>query len=64
MRMVVDGRERLAGGDLDLLLHDIHPIRFLGDSMLHLNARIHFHEIKAPVMVDQKFNCSGIFVAN
>src|SRR5262249_20420969 len=52
----------LARGNADLLLYEIAPINFLRDGVLHLDARVHFHEVKVPVLVDQKFNRSRVLV--
>ena len=40
-------------GDLDLLFHEIDAVGFLGDAMLHLDARIHLHEVVVAVVVHQ-----------
>ena len=55
-------RQGLAGGNADLLLYKIARIHFLGDRVLHLDTRVHFHEVKTPVLIDQKFNRAGIFI--
>ena len=62
---VVDhGAELLARGNQDLRLHQVNVGGHLGDGMLHLNARIHFDEGQAAVFVHQKFDGSGIHVAD
>ena len=38
-------RKSLARRDLDLFLHQIAAINFLGDGVLHLDARVHLHEV-------------------
>ena len=45
-------RKRLPGGDTDLFLHKIARIHFLGDRVFHLDARVHFHEIKVPLLIN------------
>src|SRR5262245_1287109 len=45
-------RKRLSRSDPDLLLDEVASINFLSDSVLHLDARVHFHEVKVPVLVD------------
>ena len=55
-------RHGLAGGDADLLLHKIARVHFFGDRVFHLNAGVHFHEVKVPVLIDQKFNRACIFI--
>ena len=37
--------ERLARGDANLLLDQIDAVDHLGDGMLHLDARVHLHEV-------------------
>ena len=56
--------QRLPGGDADLLLHEVASIDFLRDGVLHLDACVHFHEVKVPVLIDQKFNRSCVLVSN
>jgi hypothetical protein len=55
-------RKRLARGDADLFLYEVASINFLRDGVLHLDARVHFHEVKVPGLIDQKFNRSRILV--
>ena len=56
--------ERFAGGDLDLFLHEVDPVSFLGDAMLHLNAGVHFHEIEVAGAVHQELHGAGTLVAD
>src|SRR5215211_4728457 len=57
-------RKRLARGDADLLLDQVASINLLSNGMLHLNACVHFHEVKVSVLIDQKLNRSSILVAD
>ena len=56
--------KRLAGRNADLLLYEITSINLLSDCVLHLNARVHFHEVKMLVVIDQEFDRARIFVAD
>ena len=40
----------LAGRDANLPSNEVDPVRDLRDRMLHLNARVHFHEIETAVV--------------
>src|SRR4249919_3746017 len=51
----------LAGGDADLLLHDIDAGDHFGHWMFDLNSRVHFDEIKLIVLVQElKSTCTAI----
>jgi hypothetical protein len=41
------------GGHADLLLHEVHAGEHLGDRVLHLDARVHLHEVERPVLVEE-----------
>ena len=56
--------ERLAGGDAQLQLDEIEPGDRLGDGMLDLQPRVHFHEIELAVAVEQEFQRAGALVAD
>jgi hypothetical protein len=57
--------EALAGGDAELLLHQIDSRDRLAHRMLDLYAGIHFEEIKGPgVLVKDEFARAGIFIAD
>ena len=43
----------LAGGDADLLLHQVDAGDHLGDRVLHLDARVHLHEVEGAVLVEE-----------
>src|SRR5512133_3776217 len=43
----------LAGGDADLLLHQVQAGDHLGDRVFHLDARIHFDEIELTALVQE-----------
>ena len=55
-------RKRFARGDPDLFLHQIAAVNFFGNRVLNLDARVHLHEIKVSIFVDEKFDRSGVFV--
>src|SRR5512132_2374110 len=55
-------RKRLARGDAYLLLDEVASINLLRDGVLYLDTCVHFHEIKTPVAVEQKFNRSRVLV--
>ena len=56
-------RELAAGGDEDLLLHDIDAGDELGDRMLDLDARVHLDEEELAVLV-QELERAGAAVAD
>src|SRR5688572_16888752 len=45
--------EAFAGGDSQLLLHEIDPSHFLCDRMLDLDASVHLHEIELAVLEEK-----------
>ena len=51
-------------GEQYLAFHQIHIRHHFRDRVLHLNARIHFDEIKLPVLVHQELNRSGIHISD
>ncbi len=46
-------RERRAGGDAELLHHDVDAGDRLGDRVLHLQPRVHLDEIELAVLVEE-----------
>ena len=54
--------ELLAGGDADLLFHDVDARDFLGDGMLDLDAGIHLDEVERAGRIEQEFDGAGIDV--
>ncbi|CAN3962762.1 putative HD-superfamily hydrolase, partial [Dysosmobacter welbionis] len=57
--------QRQAGGNPQLLAHQIHTGDQLGDAVLYLDAGVHLHEIEMlPVRVQQELHCAGILIAN
>ena len=54
--------ERVAGGDADLLAHQVHAADHLGDRMLHLQAGVHLDEGELLVLI-QELQRAGIAVA-
>ena len=53
----------LAGGDIDLQLHQVKPGHQLGHRMLYLQARIHLQEVKILLPIHQELNGAGIGIA-
>ena len=62
--LVLGDRDRLPTGNPQLFGDQIYPCDHLGDRMFHLDAGIHFHEIKRPAAVHQEFHGAGALVAN
>ena len=57
--------QREAGGDAQLLAHQVHTGDELRDAVLHLDAGVHLHEIEVfSVGIQQKFHGAGVLVAN
>ena len=57
--------QREAGGDAQLLLHDVHARDHLRDAVLDLDAGVHLHEVEMlPVAVQQKFDRARALVAD
>ena len=54
--------KRLSPGDADLLFHEVHAGDHLRDGMLHLQARVHFQEVKVPVGIHEELHRSGAHV--
>ena len=61
--MLVGRRQRLAGRDADLLLDQVDAGDHLGHRVLDLDARVHLHEVEAPVAVEQELDRAGVLVA-
>jgi hypothetical protein len=55
-------RQRRAGGDADLLAHQVDAGDHLGDRMLDLQARVHLDEVELAVLV-QELDRAGAAVA-
>ena len=56
--------ERFTGGDAQLQFDQIEPGDRLGDGMLDLQPRVHFHEIEFAVLVEQEFQRAGALIAD
>ena len=56
--------ERLAGGDPDLLLHQVEAGHHLGHRVLDLDPGVHLHEVEAAVGVEQELDRAGAVVAD
>src|SRR3546814_8161362 len=57
------GRQRLARGHAELPLHQIEAGDQLGHRMLHLQARVHLHEVEG-VAIDQELDGAGAAVVD
>ena len=57
-------RQGLASGDAQLPLHEVQAGDHLGDRMLHLQSRVHFHEIKPAIGFGNELHRAGTYVAN
>jgi hypothetical protein len=51
-----------AGSDADLLLDDVDARHHLGDRMLDLHARVHFHEVEVALLVHQELEGTRVGV--
>ena len=56
-------RQRLAGGDADLQVHQVESGDQFGDRMLDLQARIHLEEIEIALLIHQELDRAGVGVA-
>ncbi len=56
-------RQRLAGRERDLFLHQVDPGGDFGDGVLHLDARVHLDEVVAALGVDEELERADIPVA-
>ena len=53
-----------AGGDAQLLAHDVDAGHQLADRMLHLQPRVELDEVEAPISVEQELERAGVHVAD
>ena len=60
--VVLGERERLAGGDADLLAHEVDARHELGDGVLDLEAGVHLEEPELAVLVEE-LDGAGVVVA-
>ena len=51
--LVLRHRQAAAGGDADLLVHEVDAGDRLGDRMLHLQAGVHLDEVELAVLVEE-----------
>ena len=61
--VVLAERQRLAGGDPDLLLDQVDAGDHLGDRVLDLDPRVDLDEVEVVVGVDQELAGAGVDVA-
>ena len=52
-------RQRLAGGDAQLLVHQVDAADLLGDGVLHLQPGVHFEEVERAVRGQQELDRAG-----
>ena len=57
-------RQRFARGNAQLPFDEVESRNHLGDGMLDLQPRVHFHEIKSAVRADDEFDGARIHVAD
>ena len=62
--VVLRKRQRLPGGDEDLLPHDVDPRHRLRHRVLDLDARVHLQEVVRPVRSEQPLDRPGRAVAD
>ena len=55
--------KRLAAGDAQLQFDQIEPGDRLGDGMLDLQPRVHFHEIELAALIEQEFQRARALIA-
>src|SRR5258708_2959706 len=63
-RVVVVTGNRNASRYFNLFFDQIIISNFFGNRMLHLDTRIHFHEIEITVFIHEEFNGSSTFVVD
>jgi hypothetical protein len=54
--------EWLAGGDAQLLHHEVHPRQHLRDGVLHLDAAVDLDEVVVPRRVDEELERPDVLV--
>ena len=57
-------RERLASRDQQHLLNEVDAGDRFGDRVLHLDTRVHLHEIELAMLVEQELHRAGVAVAD
>ena len=63
--ILLPDRQRQAGGDAQLLAHQIDARDHLGDTVLHLDARVHLHEVEVLARpVEQELDRARALVAH
>ncbi len=61
--LILRKSERFAGGDTQLQLDEVQPGDRLGDGMLDLQPRIHFHEIEFAGRREQELQRAGTLIS-
>ena len=56
--------KRFTVSNTNLVLHQVHPYYFFCNRVFHLEACIHFEEIKVTMFVYEEFDGAGTFVMN
>src|SRR6185295_13042852 len=62
--VILSKAERLAFRHPNLIAHNVRERDHLSHGMLDLNARVHLHEIKTTVFIEQKFERARTRIAN
>ena len=63
-QFILQKRQSLSRRDPQLPLDQVEPGNHLGDRVLDLQARIHLHEVEAPVLLGDEFHRAGAAVAD
>src|SRR2546428_554908 len=61
---IIFSRDRFTHRNLDLLLNEIVVDHFLRHWMFHLYARVHLHEIKVAMLINEKLNGANSFITD
>src|SRR4029453_13580034 len=58
------GGKLFPGGDADLFFHQVAPVNLFRDRVFYLDARVHFDEIKTPLLIYEELDRAHIFVSD
>ena len=56
--------ELLAARDEDLAADEVDIGDFFSDAVLHLDARVHLHEVIFTVLIDEELDCAGVLITD
>src|SRR5438093_3513434 len=62
--LVLTPAQPLTGGDTDLFPYQVQPGHPLGDRVFHLEAGVHFEEIKMPLAIEHKLHSPSVIIAS